>query len=104
MRSWKSVHAFGYQTIMCKSGHAFNICALKKAVRGECDDMEIVMEGSPVGHQSNGQIENAIRAGKADDIRDAQEGRAKELFENRMTEWTQSQEDRDSQEIGANAF
>ena len=50
------------------------------------------------------QIENAIRAGKADDIRDAQEGRAKELFENRMTEWTQSQEDRESQEIGANAF
>ena len=51
-----------------------------------------------------GQIESAIRAGKSDDIRDAQEGRAKELFENRMTEWTQSQEDRESQEITSNTF
>ena len=73
-------------------------------LREEGEVSENLIDSYERGVTTIAQIENAIRAGKSDDIRDAQEGRAKELFENRMTEWTQSQEDRESQEIGANAF
>ena len=73
-------------------------------LREEGEVSENLIDSYERGVTTIAQIENAIRGGKSDDIRDAQEVRAKELFENRMTEWTQSQEDRESQEITSNTF
>ena len=54
--------SLGYRKVILKSDQGNDICDLKKAVRLECPDIEVVMEESPVGeHQSNGQVENAIR-------------------------------------------
>lgn len=55
------LQTMGYRKMILKSEQGLDICDLKKAVRLECADIEIVMDESPVGeYQSNGQIESAI--------------------------------------------
>lgn len=56
------MQSLGHRKIIFKSDQGFDICDLKRAVKLECSDIEVVMEESPVGeHQSDGQIESVIR-------------------------------------------
>ena len=56
------IRNLGYKRLILKSDQERSIKALKDAVKERMMDIELVLEESPVGeHQSNGEVENAVK-------------------------------------------